>query len=178
MLEALLPLFLSSALSESRGELLAIRVGRAETISHGPLENAVILVEGDKIVAIGEDLPVERGVPILDRPEWVVTPGLVNCHSRAGLDGSAGRAFDPELRAAAEVYGRQDIWKELLETGVTTLGLYPAGSGIPGQAVAVRPHGASAQEMIVRDGVYLQVYIGANPSLKKMLADAFEKVEE
>jgi flagellar motor protein MotB len=178
MLETCLSLLLSSAVPDTRGELLALRVGRAETISHGTLEHAVILVEGGKIVAIGEDLPIERGIPILDRPEWVVTPGLVNCHSRAGMDGNAGRSFDPELRAAAEVYGRQDVWKELLEAGVTTLGLYPAGSGIPGQAVAIRPHGATAQEMIVRDGVYLQVYIGANPSLKKMLADAFEKVEE
>ena len=178
MLEACLFLFLCSALPGNGAELLAIRVGRAETISHGPLEHAVILVEGGKIVAIGEDLPIERGIPILDRPEWVVTPGLVNCHSRAGLDGNAGRSFDPELRAAAELYGRQDVWKELLEAGVTTLGLYPPGSGIPGQAVAVRPKGATAEEMIVRDGAYLQVYIGANPSLKKMLAEAFEKLDE
>src|SRR5262245_51324842 len=129
MLETCLSLLLCSAPPETGGELLAIRVGRAETISHGTLEHAVILVEGGKIVAIGEDLPVERGIPILDRPEWVVMPGLVNCHSRAGLDGNAGRSFDPELHAAAEVYGRQDVWKELLDAGVTTLGLYPAGSG-------------------------------------------------
>ena len=77
------------------GDLLAIRVGRAETISQGSIENAVILVEDGKIVTVGEDLPVERGIPVLDRPEWVVTPGLLNCHSRLGMDSRGGNGFEP-----------------------------------------------------------------------------------
>ncbi len=178
MLQVCLSLFLCSGPSPAQGDCLAIRVGRAETISKGTLEHAVILVEDGKITAIGEDLPIERGVPVLDRPDWVVTPGLVNCRSRAGMDGNAARSFDPEQRASGELYPRQDVWQDLLDAGVTTLGLYPPGSGIPGQAVAVRPRGATAGEMIVEDGVYLQIYIGANPSLKKMLTDAFGKLDE
>ena len=53
--------------------LLAIRVGRAETIAKGTLENAVVLIENGKIVTIGEDLPVERGIPVLDRPTMLAT---------------------------------------------------------------------------------------------------------
>jgi imidazolonepropionase-like amidohydrolase len=177
MLSTALTLLFSAA-PPLQGDCLAIRVGRAETISKGSLEHAVILVEGKKIVAIGEDLPVERGIPILDRPDWVVTPGLVNCRSRAGMDANAGRSFDPEQRALGELYPRQDVWQDLLDAGVTTLGLYPPGSGIPGQAVAVRPHGATVEQMVVRDKAYLQVYIGANASLKKMLTDAFSKVDD
>ena len=74
-----LALTLTSALSgpvaaPATGELLAIRVGRAETIANGTLEHAVILVESGKIVAVGEDLAIERGIPILDRPDWVAGP--------------------------------------------------------------------------------------------------------
>ena len=68
-------------------DLLAIRVGRAETISNGTLEHAVILIEGGKIATVGEDLVVERGIPVIDKPDWVVMPGLVNAYSRLGLDG-------------------------------------------------------------------------------------------
>ena len=60
------------------GGLLAIRVGKAETIAHGTIEHAVILIEDGKITAIGQDLPIERGIPVLDRPHWTAMPGLVH----------------------------------------------------------------------------------------------------
>src|SRR5262245_66297977 len=92
------------------GELVAIRVKRAETIAHGPLEHALILVEDGKIAEIGEDLPVERGIPVLDRPDWVVTPGLVNAHTRIGGERSPGRGFEPQARPTIEIDPRSDVW--------------------------------------------------------------------
>jgi hypothetical protein len=169
---------LAAAPLPATGDLLAVRVGRAETISQGAIENAVILVERGKIVDIGEDLPIERGIPILDRPDWVVTPGLVNCYSRVGMDSRAGRGFEPQAHASGEIYPRQDLWEDLLEVGVTTLGLYPAGTGIPGQAVAIKPHGETAAEMILADSVYLKIYLQSDSSSKKALRDALGKVAE
>ncbi|MEW6071091.1 MAG: amidohydrolase family protein [Planctomycetota bacterium] len=160
------------------GDLLAIRVGRAETVSHGAIEHAVILVEKGKIVAVGEDLPVQRGIPTLDRPDWVVLPGLVNCYSRVGMDSQAGRDFEPEIHASAELYPRQDIYREVLEAGVTTLGLYPPGTGVPGQAVAIRPRGDTSEAMILADPVYLKIYLESNATSTKTLRDAFAKVDE
>ena len=160
------------------GDLLAIRVGRAETISQGAIEHAVILVEGGKIVEVGEDLPIERGIPVLDRPDWVVMPGLVNCYSRVGMDSTGGRGFEPQALASIELYPRQDIFQEVLETGVTTLGLYAAGTGIPGQTVAIKPHGKTREEMILQDSVYLKVYLQSSATSKKALRDAFAKVDE
>jgi len=160
------------------GDILAIRVGRAETISQGTIEHAVILVEGGKVVEVGEDLPIERGIPVLDRPDWVVMPGLVNCYSRAGMDSAGGRSFEPQVRASGELYPRQDVFQEILETGVTTLGLYAAGSGVPGQTVAIKPHGKTKEEMILEDSVYLKIYLQSNATSKKALREAFAKVDE
>lgn len=159
-------------------DLVALRVGRAETIANGAIENAVILIEGTKIVAIGEDLPVERGIPIVERPDWVVTPGLVNCFSRLGLDSRAGGGFEPQAKASDELYARQDVWREALEDGVTTIGLYPPGTGIPGRAIAIKPHGDTAAEMILSDGSYLLIYMQTNSQAKKQLAEAFDKVDK
>lgn len=159
-------------------DVFALRVGRAETISQGTLEHAVILVEGGVITVVGQDLPVERGIPILDLPDAVVMPGLVNCRTRIGVDSRGGGGADLTARASAELYPRQDVWAELLEVGVTTLGIYPPGTGIPGLAVAVKPEGETAAEMIVKDPAYLQIYLRSDRSSKKLFTDAFDKLDK
>ena len=176
----LLPLVLlaAGAPSVAHGELLALRVGKAETIANGTVEHAVILIEDGKIVEVGEDLILERGIPVLNRPDWVVTPGLVNCYSRAGMDSRAGSAFTPDAMASGELFPSDDIYQELLEDGVTTLGLYPAGSGVAGQAVVVRPYGDTKDEMIVADNAYLKVVLQSTPASKKMLRKGFEAADK
>lgn len=160
-------------------DLLAIKVGKAETIDQGTLEHAVILIEDGKIVMIGEDLPIERGIPVLDRdPEWTVMPGLVNAYSRGPLDSRGGNDANPGLRASGELYPGEDFYGDVLELGVTTLGLYPAGNGIPGRAVAIRPKGDTAEEMILRDDVYLKIRMRSNGSDKKMLQKGFEDADK
>ena len=165
-------------LASPPGDLLAIRVGQALTGADGTIEHAVILVEDGKIVAIGEDLPIERGIPVLDRPDWVAMPGLVNPHSRIGLDSTGDGSFSPEVHVSRELYARQDVYAEVLRAGVTTIGLFPVGTSIPGQAVAIRPHGETKNEMVLEDGVYLKIHLLSNSKSKKTLREAFEKVAE
>jgi hypothetical protein len=181
---SLLLSFLSVALAASAtaapspADLLAIRVGRAETVSHGAIEHAVLLVEDGVIVAIGADLPVERGIPVLDRSEWTVMPGLVLPYSRLGLDGRAGAEFSPEVSPTAEIFPRSEDYRDVLEFGITTLGIYPPGNGVPGQAIAIRPKGESLAEMLIKEGVYLKLYFRADARSKKMVKDAWAKVDE
>ncbi|HJP01064.1 MAG TPA: amidohydrolase family protein [Planctomycetota bacterium] len=159
-------------------DILAIKVGRAETISHGTIEHAVILIEGGRIVMIGEDLPIDRGIEVLDRdPEWTAMPGLVNCYSRVGLDSKGGNDSRPMQMASGELYPASKAYEEVLEAGVTTLGLYPPGNGIPGQCVVVRPLGETAEEMILADGAYLKILARSNASSKKMIRKGFEEAD-
>jgi imidazolonepropionase-like amidohydrolase len=156
----------------------ALRVGRAETVANGAVEHAVVLVENGKITVVGEDLPVERGIPTFDHPDWVLMPGLVNCKSRAGLSGRAGNDSKPEVKASDELYPQTSTYTALVEAGVTTLGLHPAGEGIPGQAVAVRPSGSSSEEVILRDPAYLLIELRSNVKSKRMVMDAFGEADE
>lgn len=158
--------------------LLAIRVGKAETIAKGTIEHAVILVENGKIVTIGEDLPIERGIPVLDRPNWVVMPGLVNAYSRIGLDSEGGDDSAAEVKASAEIYAEAKEFQEIVKYGITTLGLYPAGNGVPGQACAIRPLGKSKEELLLADSCYLKIIARASPSAKKLIQDGFKKADE
>ncbi|MBL8858128.1 MAG: amidohydrolase family protein [Planctomycetes bacterium] len=174
----LLALVSTFAASTAQADLLAIRVGRAETVAKGVIEHAVILVENGKIVTIGEDLPIERGIPILDRPEWIVVPGFVNCYSRLGCDSDGGDDMSPDVKASDELWPQAEEYAEIIKYGVTTLGLYPAGNGIPGQAVAVRTKAATKAEMILQDSVYLKVIMRADASAKKRVSDGFKKADE
>jgi len=167
-----------STLPSGGGGTVAIRVRRAETIGQGPVEHALILVEEGKIVEIGEDLPVERGIRVIDRPDWVATPGLINPHTRIGGRRYGGRSFEPQATTTPEVDPWDEVWKELLELGVTTVGFYPSGGGIPGQAIALRTHGASVEEMLVKSPAYLSIYLQASVSSKKALRDAFKKADD
>ena len=158
---------------------VAIRARRAETVANGTLEYAVILVEDGKIVTIGQDLPIERGIPILDLPDdWTVIPGLVDAYSRIGMSGKGFNDSRPQLLASDELYPNPSAYAESLEAGITTLGQYPAGNGIPGQAVAVRPVGASVDDMIVADNAYLKIIMRNSKSAKKMLRDGFDGVDD
>ena len=172
------PLLPAAAQKPAGSDLVAIRVGRAETVSKGRIDNAVVLVEGGKIVAIGQDLPVARGIRVIDRPQWVVMPGLVNPYSRIGLESRGGSGFDPQISPKPEIYPLEPAYGDLLKAGVTTLGLYPAGTGVPGQALAVRPKGDTADEMVVSPSSYVLIFFRSEARSKKMIKDAFAKVDE
>jgi len=68
----------SGLANTSLPDLFALKVGRVETVSQGTIEHAVILIENGKIVTIGQDLEIERGIPVFDRSDLVATPGFVN----------------------------------------------------------------------------------------------------
>lgn len=159
--------------------LQAIKVGRAETVTDGTIPNAVILIEDGKVVMVGEDLPIERGIPVIDMgPDSVVIPGLVNAYSRQGMDSRGGNDSSPGEHASAELYPGYRQYADLLQAGITTLGLYPAGNGIPGRAVAVRPQGETKEEMILADDVYLKIILRSSSSSKKMITGGFEAADK
>ena len=172
----LAPLALSA--TAPRVDLFAIRAPRVEVGNGETLHHAVILIEGGKIVTIGEDLPIERGIPVLELDEeQVVIPGLVDAYSRYGMFSRGYSDSRPYLLASAELPEKGNGFKQLREIGVTTLGIYPPGSGIPGQAVAVRTQGMSPEELILRDSCYLKIIAGANRSAKARISDGFKKAD-
>lgn len=162
----------------SQPDLFALRVGTAETISQGTIPNAVILVEGGRIVMIGEDLPIERGIPTFDYPDAIVMPGIVGSRSRIGLSGRAGTDIAPQLSAAFELTPGAPDFARVLEHGVTTLGLYPSGGGIPGVGIAVRTQGSTLDQMLLTEPSYLTMYMSSNESAKRLIDKSFDLVDD
>lgn len=160
-------------------DLVAIRAPRVEVGNGETLHHAVILVEDGRIVTIGEDLPIERGIPTLElADDQVVLPGLVSPHTRLGMPGGGYNDARPWIRASFELDPTQEDYETAREAGFTTLGQYPAGNAIPGQAVAVRPKGATPEAMVVRDPAYLMIAMASNRSAKSNLSDGFDKADK
>lgn len=136
------------------GDAVAIKVGRAITISGEPVDDATILVRGGKIVAIGKLVDVPKGARQVDYSNLTAMPGLVVAHARAGFVQKAppqgatakGRdGADPKL----------ELYKNALGAGITTMVVVPPGSGITGSASVVRTRPGNDDDWILSDDAYL-----------------------
>jgi imidazolonepropionase-like amidohydrolase len=82
----------------------------------------MVVVEGDRIVAIGSNLPVPEGAAVVDLADLTLLPGLIDAHSHLSLDVLAGneaeqvKASETELVLRAARHAARD-----LESGVTTM---------------------------------------------------------
>lgn len=112
-----------------------------------PLKNASVLIEGEKIVAVGLDLEVPAGARIIEASGLVVTPGLIDPASRLGLvevnlettsvEGTLGAGGDP-VRAALQVSDTFDPASQAIEEarrgGLTSAVAIPLDGIIQGQS--------------------------------------------
>jgi hypothetical protein len=127
--------------------LVAIRARRIETISHGTINNRIIVIRGGKITAVSADAKVPVGAKVLQAD--TVMPGIVGAYSQMGITNAAVTAArsDPHLRVSDELYPWDDSYHRLLRAGVTSLALLPTGRGFPGQGAVVRTEAAAADKM-------------------------------
>ena len=161
-----------------QGDLFVLKARRAIVGNGEVMEHAVILVENGAIVTMGQDLPIERGIPVIELDDdQIVMPGIVNPYSRWGMSGGGYNDSRPQIFASDELYP-SDRYEAFVENGMTTVAQYPAGQGIPGQAVAIHPVGDSAEAMVLEDNVYVKVVMRNSSSAKRNLTDGFKKAKE
>ena len=74
---------------------IAITGGKVLTVSHGTIENGVVLIEGGKISAVGTaaSVKVPKGATVVDAKGMTVYPGLIDSETRLGL---SEIAFGPD----------------------------------------------------------------------------------
>ena len=66
--------------------VIAIRAGRLLDVSAGSVvENATIVVRGDRIEAVGRDVRVPAGAQVIDLSDQTVMPGFIDMHTHSDL---------------------------------------------------------------------------------------------
>ena len=156
--------------------MIAIVNGKVMTIAQGTLEKATLLIEGGRIVAIGEEVEIPEDAQIYNAQGKIVLPGLIDAHCHVGIfaDGIGWEHSDgnemtdpitPHLRALDAVHPGDPAFKELVEAGVTTV-LTGPGSGnlIGGQWICLKtmPQ-ATIDEMILLEPAGMKMALGENP---------------
>ena len=79
---------------------VALRAARLIDGKGGPpLAGAVVLIEGERIHAVGANLPIPSGYEVIDLGGATLLPGLIDCHTRRNercsspLAGSSARTM-------------------------------------------------------------------------------------
>jgi imidazolonepropionase-like amidohydrolase len=156
--------------------MIAIANGKVLTITQGTLEPGTVLVEGGRIVAVGEEIEVPEDAEVYDATGKVVTPGLIDAHCHVGLfpDGIGWEYSDgnemtdpvtPHMRALDAVHPEDKAFKELVAAGVTTV-LTGPGSGnlIGGQWVCLKTvPKPSIEQMVLLEPAGMKMALGENP---------------
>lgn len=152
--------------------MLVIRNAKIYTCAGKIYEQADILIDGQKIAAIGENLDVPPQTKSIDADGLVAMPGIVDAHSHVGLfgDGSGQDANEMTANVTPEVesYYGIDIgdkaFQRVCRAGITVSAI-PPGSGnvIGGMVCAVKSYGDSLEKMCIKNPVALKMALGGNP---------------
>jgi imidazolonepropionase-like amidohydrolase len=74
--------FVLALASSSEAQLIAVKAGRLIDGRGGePIERATVVVQGDRIQAVGTDLPVPPGAITIDLGSAILLPGLIDLHT-------------------------------------------------------------------------------------------------
>lgn len=110
---------------------IAIKAGRLiDTKTGAVINNAFILIEGDKITAAGPNVTVPAEVEVIDLKDKTVLPGLIDCHTHITSQPSnyyedIFRKSPIDVAVTAHIYARRT-----LEAGFTTVRDVGAGEFI------------------------------------------------
>jgi imidazolonepropionase-like amidohydrolase len=156
---------------------IAITGGKLLTITHGVIEDGVVLIEGGKIAAVGTaaSVKVPRGATIVDAKGMTVYPGLIDSETRLGLseigsDRSTNDTVEPsdEIFPQMHVYDAFHAESEHIPitrfNGITNAIVAPAETDtIPGQDSFIQLAGRDRDTMLMVKDVALAMNFGQAP---------------
>ena len=146
-------------------ETIALKGGKLLTITHGVIENGVVVMQNGRITAVGgAGTAIPANAKVIDVTGMTVYPGLIDSETHLGLtEVSADRMTNDELEASDEIMPHMHVYDAFhAETalipvtrinGITNAIVAPGnGDTLPGQDSFIQLAGPSATEMLmVRD---------------------------
>ena len=153
-------------LAFAQQQAVALKGGRLLTVSHGVIENGVLIMEGGKISALGSASSVKapKGAKVIDVTGMTVYPGLIDSETSLGLtEISAETSTNDRIELSDEIMPHMHVFdafhaeSELIPVtrlnGITNAIVAPDNTDtLPGQDSFVQLAGPSAAEMLlVRD---------------------------
>ncbi len=147
------------------GDVIALRGGKLLTMTHGVIENGVVVMQNGRISAVGgSNTAIPKGAKVIDVTGMTVYPGLIDSESHLGLtEVQADRMTNDTLEPSDEIMPHMHVYDAFhAETalipvtrinGITNAIVAPSEDDtLSGQDSMIQLAGKSATEMlIVRD---------------------------
>ena len=145
---------------------VVLKGGKLLTVSHGTIENGVLVMEGGKIASLGaaSSVTIPKDARVIDVTGMTVYPGLIDSETSLGLtEISAEPSTNDQVETSDEIMPHMHVYdafhaeSELIPVtrinGVTNAIVAPdSRDTLPGQDSFIQLDGKSAQEMLlVRD---------------------------
>lgn len=147
---------------------LVLKGGTVLTVTQGIIENGTVVIKQGKIVEVGKDIDIPKGIKVIDVTGKYIMPGIIDSHSHIALT-DVNEATDPVtpqiwMREALEP--SSDSIKKTLAGGVTTVKtMHGSANIIGGVNVTIKlKYNESIQDMIVQDvRQQIKMALGENP---------------
>src|SRR5271165_1851677 len=156
--------FSSPALAQDKPVVL--RGGKLLTVTHGVIENGVVVMQGGKIVAVGaaNSVTVPSAAQVIDVTGMTIYPGLIDSETQLGLTEISAEDMTndlvetsdeimPHMHTAEAFHAESALIPVARMNGITNAVVSPEGADtLPGQDSFIQLAGASAPEMLlIRD---------------------------
>ena len=164
-MKTLLIFILSAALVE--GEILLYKAAAIHPADQGPIKNGQLLVEDDRIVAIGSEITIPEGTREVDLGKLQVYPGLIAATTSLGLteinairatqDTSEVGDFSPDVEAWVSVNPDSELIPVARANGFTHALVAPMGGVVTGTSGLIKTSGWGVEDMTVKSSVALHI---------------------
>ncbi len=169
LLRLLIMVFILSALSTSafgQDKPVVLKGGELLTVSHGVIENGVIVMQGGKITAVGAAgaVNVPGDAQVIDARGMTIYPGLIDSETQLGLTEISAENMTndlvelsdeimPHMHTAEAFHAESALIPVARLNGITNAVVAPESEDtLPGQDSFIQLWGASATEMLlIRD---------------------------
>src|SRR5947207_6421849 len=107
-------------------ETIALKAARLfDGKSNSLVQNGVVIVQGDKIVDAGSNLPIPSGAQVIDLGDTTLCPGLMDAHTHLTADFSANynerRLQELDLNVSEQAIRATVFARATVEAGFTTV---------------------------------------------------------
>jgi len=159
-------ILLSAATLAAQDHAIALKGGKLLTVTHGVIDDGVIVMQGGKIAAVGAagSVNIPDGAQIVDATGMTVYPGLIDSETQLGLTEISAEAMTndlvemsdeimPHMHVADAFHAESELIPVARLNGITNAVVAPEGADtLPGQDSFIQLAGASANEMLlIRD---------------------------
>ena len=155
--------------------MILIKNGLVKTMVGEDIENGQVLLDGDKIAAVGKEVNAPADAQVIDAAGCIVAPGFVEGHCHIGLDeeaiGFEGDDYNemtdpvtPQMRGIDGLNPMDEAFFDAYSHGVTTAVTGPGSANVVGGTfLAVKLCGKRVDNMVVKNPVAMKIAFGENP---------------